>query len=437
MSAIPGTAAESTHEASARRWLAAVLVVLAAALATRIHDLSAYPPLHDFDGPGHSVNVLALERGELPDPTSWGGFHPPLYYAIGAAVWRALPESVPVHVGLRAISMLAGIALAIVLWRALRRFAAEPDAAIAATLAFCSPVFTISGAMLGNEMLGACLVTVAVARLTAIPAGSPVLRHALVTGLWLGAALLTKSSALVAVGVAGLAYLIAARAEPRRALAAAGLAGALPLATATPHYARLLHASGGSLMSVVSGAAMAAQVQDEMRAQPPGERHVSDYVSLPLATFFAPHHAAPGLVRSVPGLLYASAFADGHGEFLPGEVPHVLAAESLLALGGIVPTLLAAAGLVRVLRAPHRFARALGPLLLGALMVAALVRYTWVLPAYSAVKASYLLPAALPAALLVACGLSGLSPRWRGPARGFCLALGLMASAVLWQGWWA
>jgi hypothetical protein len=255
--------------------------------------------------------------------------------------------------------------------------------------------------------------------------------------VWLAAALLTKSSALVAVGVAGLAYVVAARAAPRRALAAAALVVALPLVAASPHYARLLRASGGSLMSVVSGAAMAAQVQEEMRSQPPGERHVGDYFSLPLATFLAPHHSAPGLVRSVPGLLYASVWADGHGEFLPANVPGVLAAAALVTLGGIVPTLLAAAGLLHVLRNPRGVARAFGPLLLGALLLAALVRYTWVLPTYSAVKASYLLPAALPSSLLLAWGLADRSPRVRALARSFCLALSLVASGVLWQGWWA
>ena len=430
------SAAREPGEPHARRWLGAVLLVLAVGLATHLHNLAAFPPLHDFDGPGHGVNVLAVERGEFPDPRSWGGFHPPLYYALGAAVWRALPERVPVHVGLRAISMLAGIALALVLWQTLKRFASEVDAAVAVTLVFCSPVFTIASSMLGNEMFGACLVTVALARLTTIPLPASMVRHAMVTGLWLAAALLTKSSALAAVGVAALTYVFAGRTLPRRALMAAALVGAIPLLAAAPHYARLLDASGGSVMSVVSGAAMAEQVQEEMRSQPPGERHVSDYVSLPLRAFLAPHHSAPGLERSVPGLLYASTWADGHGEFLPASVPGLLAAASMLAVGGIVPTLLAAAGLLRLLHQPRRFGAAAGPLLFGALLLAALVRYTWVLPAYSAVKASYLLPATLPAALLLVWGLEGLGPRARAAARGFCLALALAASCVLWQGWW-
>ncbi len=419
------------------RWIVVSLVVAGAGLATRIHDVYAYAPLHDFDGPGHGVNVLALERGELPDPRSWGGFHPALYYAVGAAVWRILPERIPVHVGLRAISLLAGVVLAIVLWRTLRRLVAEVDAAVAATLLFCSPVFTIASSMLGNEMLGACLVTVALARLTAIPQRGPLLRHALATAVWLAAGLWTKSTALVALAAAALGYGSAARERPRQALAAAVLVVAVPLAAASLHYARLMRASGGSVLSVVSGAAMAPQVQEEMRAQPPGERRVGDYFHLPIASFLAPHFSAPGLARSVPGLLHATAWADGHGEFLPADVPGVLAAASALSLGGIVPTLLGAFGLVRVLRRPDRYRAAAAPLLFGVLLVAALVRYTWVLPFYSAVKASYLLPAALPAGLLLASGLEGLSPGARAAARAFCLVLALLSSCVLWQGWWA
>lgn len=421
---------------ASRRWLAASLAVAAAGLATRIHDIYAFAPLHDFDGPGHGVNVLALERGELPDPQGWGGFHPPLYYAIGAAVWRILPERVPVHVGLRAISVVAGVVLAIVLWRALRRFVADADAAVTAALVFCSPVFTIASSMLGNEMLGASFVTIALMRLTAIPPQGPLAGHAAATGVWLALGLWTKSSALAAVAAAALGYALAGRGRRSQAFAAAALVVVLPLAAASAHYVRLMRASGGSLLSVVSGAAMAPQVQEEMRAQPPGERHVGDYVRLPLSAFLAPHFSAPGLARSVPGLLHASAWADGHGEFLPADVPGVLSAASVLSCLGIVPALVALFGLVRLLRRPERYRAATAPLVFGALLVAALVRYTWVLPFYSAVKASYLLPAALPAALLLAVGIGGLSPGRRDALRGFCLVLALLASGVLWQGWW-
>jgi hypothetical protein len=419
------------------RWRWAVFFVLAVAIVTRIHNLTAYPPLHEFDGPGHGVNVLALERGELPDVRSWGGFHPPLYYALGAAVWRVMPERVPVHVGLRAISLLAGIVLAVVIWRTLRRLVSPVDAAIVATLVFCSPVFSMASGMLGNEMLCACLLTLALARLCFLPGTDSVVRHATVTALWLAAALLTKSTALGAVGAAAIAYLLAARAAPRRALKAATLVVVIPLLAAAPHYARLLRASGGSPMSVVSGAAMAPAVEAEMRAQPPGTRHWADYVSLPAATFLAPHWSAPGLVHSVPGLVYASLWADAHGQFLPAADARVMTAAALLSMAGLAPTLLLLAGALRVLREPRRLAGFAGPFVFAALLLLAFGRYTWVLPSYSAVKASYLLAASLPAALLLAFGLEALGPRSLATARGYCLALSCFATLVMWQGWWA
>jgi hypothetical protein len=420
-----------------RLWLAATLLVLCVAAVCRVHDLSAYPALREFDGPGHAANVVALERGQLPDPAGWGGFHPPLYPALGALVWRVLPESVPVHVGLRAISALAGAALAWIVARTLRRFVSDVDAMVVATLVFCAPVFAIASGMLGNEMLGACLVTIALERLASMPPPATAPRHAFWTGAWLGAALLTKSSALGAVGVAALTYAVSARAVPRRAIAAATLALTVPLTLASPHYVRLLRTGDAPLLSLVSGGGLSAHVRAEMSSQPPGERHAADYVSLPITAVLAPHHAAPGLDRSIPGLLYATTWGDGQGQFLPASQPEVLTAAAAVAAGGLVPTFLGLLGAGRVLRAPHRFRAAAGPLLFGALLFLAWLRYTWVLPAYSAVKASYLLPATLPAALLLAFGIDARSPRVRDAARAFCLLLALASSLLLWQGWWA
>src|SRR5204863_3511682 len=80
------------------------------AVAARFHDVAAYPALHDWDASGHAVNVVDLLELHLPDPRSWCGSHPPLYYAIGAALWRILPTSVPVHVTLRLLSVAAWVA---------------------------------------------------------------------------------------------------------------------------------------------------------------------------------------------------------------------------------------------------------------------------------------------------------------------------------------
>ena len=110
---------------------------------------------------------------------------------------------------------------------------------------------------------------------------------------------------------------------------------------------------------------------------------------------------------------------------------------ALTSIGGIVPALLAILGLVRVSTHWRRFAAASGPLIFLALLVASLLRYTWMIPSFSAVKASYLLSTMFPATLLLAIGIDGLAPGWRALARGCVLALSAAMTLVFWYGWWA
>src|SRR5262249_28726198 len=83
---------------------AAVAVIVA-----RVHDVVAFPAIHDFDAAGHAVNVLDILEGHLSHPRSWCGTHPPLYYALGALAWAIVPEGVPVHVTLRLLSVAAWV----------------------------------------------------------------------------------------------------------------------------------------------------------------------------------------------------------------------------------------------------------------------------------------------------------------------------------------
>jgi hypothetical protein len=136
----------------------------------------------------------------------------------------------------------------------------------------------------------------------------------------------------------------------------------------------------------------------------------------------------------VPGLLYASTWADAHERFLPAWNPRVLAAESLLAMAGLLPTGIALLGVIGVLRRPRAHAWLVASLALAGALLVALLRYSWILPAYSSVKASYLLSAGLPAAALLAVGLGGRSAAWRGVLRGALLAFALLAIGVTWIG---
>lgn len=435
MSAPAGDSVRHALRDPTRRWLAvAALLALAGGIA-RVHDAFAYPALRDFDGAGHALDTYALYRGELPDPRSWSGFHPPLAYAAGAAAWHLLPAALPVHVQLRLLSALWGALAVLVAWRTLRRAVPEPDAALVAALAWCAPVTAVATSMMGNETLCALGVTCTLAWLVRGAAPERRLRHAAVAGLLAGGAVLAKATGLLAAAAAALHELVALRARPARALAAASLCAGLALALATPHFARLA-AAGGSPLAVVSGGGTSPDARAAMERQPPGVRELRDYVAFPPAALLAPLYLDADLARSVPGLLYASTWADAHAQFLvPGRGGPVLRAEAGLAVAGLVPTALAVLGLALALR--RRDPAWTGPLALLALLVAAFARYVWVFPQYAAVKASYFLPALLPVAYALALGLT----HWRGGVRTalriYLAGLAAVSTAVFWYGWWA
>jgi hypothetical protein len=410
------------------------------AAAARVHNAFAVPPLQDFDGAGHGLNAFALLEGRLPEPTSWSGFHPPLAYAAGAALWRVLPESVPVHAGLRLLSAAAGFGALVLTWRALRRFVGPADAAVVAALIAAAPVFAVATSMLGNETLCALLSTAALARLLATPApGHPRgTRHLLVTMALAAGAALAKSSGLLAVAVVGLAAASRQRAAPPARATRALVLVALPALVLLVPFHGVLVARSGSWLAPITGAALSPDARAAMAAQPPGERRLADYFFVPPATLLAPFRDATGLDRSVPGLLYATTWADGHAGLLAPPLPRVVAAGALLAIGGLLPTALALRGAWVAWRRRHALAAAGAGWLFafaGALLAAWLAQ-TWLVPRHSAVKASYLLPGLLPFALLLALGLDAARPRARVLLRGALLLYAACAAALTWWGWW-
>ena len=431
------TLAGAAAPARERAWLVAAALVAAAAMVARLHNAFAYPPLRDYDAAGHALNVFALYQGRLPDPHSWSGFHPPLYYALGALLWHALPEAIPVHAALRLLSAIAGFGAIAIAWRALRRIVSPADAAVVAVLVACAPVVAIATSMLGNETSCALFTTAALARTMRIPDDPRAARcHGFMTALLAALAALSKSTGLLALGVVGLAYAWPLRRAGvsfaiRTMLAMSGVA----LLLLAPHYGRLAIETR-SLLGVIRGGQLADEAGNEMSVQPPGERHLADYVSFPVAALVAPFQNAPGMLHSVPGPLYASTWADGQGEFLPTQVRVVSDAAALAALLGLVPTLLAITGLVRILRRRELRAVAAAPLIFGALLFVAFLAQTWAVPRYTAVKASYLLSALLPAALALAVGMSATGPRLRTLWRSALLGVSAYATFLTWYGWW-
>jgi hypothetical protein len=420
----------------ATSWEIAAAAAVTAAVVARIHNAFAYPPLLDFDGPGHALSVFALFEGRLPSPRSWSGFHPPLYHALGAALWRVAPEAIPVHALLRLLSAAAGFGAHAITWRTLRRFVPPADAAVTAALIAGAPSFALATSMIGNETTCALFATAALARLCAVPADpARAARHATGTALLAALAGLAKSTGLGVVAVTALAYASRLRRDPTRAARTLLVTLGLALLLLAPHYGRLV-LDRGSLVAVISGGALADEQGNEMEAQPPGERRLSDYLVVPPAALLAPAKEAPGMVRSVPGLLYASTWADGHGQFLPAQERPVLAAAAASALLGLLPTALFARGLVRVVRQRRAFAPAGPAFAFGALLLAAFLVQTWVVPRYSAVKASYLLPALLPAAIALAVGLSASAGTVRAILRAALLGIAAGMTALTWYGWW-
>jgi hypothetical protein len=413
-------------------WQLAAFAALATALAGRGLAAAGCPPLYDFDAAGHALAAFALFEGRLPDPREWGGFHPPVAYAAAAALWHALPPWIPVHVQMRGLSIVSG---ALALWcvhRQLRRLVPAADAAVATATLASSSGFAVSAGMMGNELPCALLATLALARLVDLKPQAGVL-HAAATGALAGLAALAKTTGLGVVPVAALAYVLALRATPRRALACAAVLAVVAASCIAPHAVRLARLSGSSL-ALVSGAAASAETRALMATQPPGERRLLHYVAIPAATFVHPDADEPSLLDSVTGLLHAQLWADPFGYLWLREGSGALALRRTLALGGLLPTALAIAGAWRIVRRRELRARCAMPLAFGVLLLASLLAYAWLLPVFSAVKASYLLPALLPAGLALSVGLAACAGWTRIAARAGLLALAGLAAVASWPG---
>jgi hypothetical protein len=290
--------------------------------------------------------------------------------------------------------------------------------------------------MMGNETACAFFGTSALARTLAIPDDTrAAARHGIATALLATAAALSKSTGLGVLGVVALVYGSRLRGARDTWARAAMTFVVLPLVLLAPHYGHLLAVTGRPL-SIISGGVPSDLVGGEMAAQPPGERHLAHYVSLPIAALTGPFREAPGMVESVPGMLYASTWADAHGHFLLVTSPVVIAAAAVAAQLGLLPTGLALAGIVRIARTPVLRARCAAPLLYGALLFAAFLVQTWVVPRYSAVKASYLLSALLLPALGLGVAITARGRVVRDALRGVLLAIAAYTTFLTWWGWW-
>jgi hypothetical protein len=384
----------------------AVWIAVPTALAIRLHNALNYPADWGFDASFNWRYIYRLSRDvELPSPAAgWSTGDPPLYFAIGAAVFRGLEALGARDLAVYAIPFLsfaAGLAVATLAFALVRH--AAPDAPgrawLAAGLVLFLPAHVQMSVMVNEEMLAALFTSLAVFALArerlagAEPAGPGALPRAAAAGAAAGAALLTKLSGAVAVATAAASCAAEGLRPGTRRAAAARVAVVLAAALAVGGWyylrSRILY---GFFQP------FGLPAHEGMFAMPPGERGLLDYLRVPAATFLDPRMLEPSLLRSVWGGTYVTTWFDGHRFFLPDGNAAVRRLGTATLLLAVLPTAAFAIGLGRGARRALRGPRAadLPLVLLTALALAGYAAYTWRNPWFVVVKGTSLLGLSLP-----------------------------------------
>jgi 4-amino-4-deoxy-L-arabinose transferase-like glycosyltransferase len=337
---------------------------------------------------------------------------------------------------LSALAMLATGTLAFGVTRGLGH--APAVAALAAALVCLVPCARLAATMVGNEALAAALAGWAAAAGVRLHADPRSLRRAAGAGLAVGLALATKFTGVFAAPVLLVPYL--RRDLDRRTLRAAAVALLVAAAAGGLPYLRNV-ALTGSPIPMTRDRDPVAKVEKQLTIR---ERRAADYLWFDPAVFRLPlvyqiaddtsrRDGLNPVMTNVWGLAYASAWYDAHEVRVvaPERRTGARVGQVLLALG-LLPTALMLAGgalclrdwLVRGSAAPAAPVTAMA--LVG---IAAFVAFTARAPTTAAVKASYLLPVTVPAAVFFARGVEALGSRarWIGLAGS---GLAMAAAAV-------
>jgi tetratricopeptide (TPR) repeat protein len=425
-------------------WLAAWCAAVGLAAGVRLWDALTGPLLWGYDAWGHVAYALFLDlyRAVPWADQGWSYFHPPLHYAVGWALAQlgsgeALARGLALWNGAASLAT-AGVAARLVAW-------ASPERPALALTGFCAvaylPVHFVLSPMPGNELTETLLASAALATFVANERrAAPTRVAAALVGVLAGLALLTKFSGLLAVLVpcAALALRAGLRgawaAPPREAAVRAAILSGVALLLASPYYARNVRAFG-TPFQLSREFPLVAMVE---REQPPGRRSVLDYLRVPPAMFGDPNPLAPHLLGSVWGSAYLNVWADTYRE---SDTARALESESeqprsttAMALLGLLPTALAAGGAAlgaRDVRRGRRRGVYLPLAVQAAATLTAFVAFTWRVPLWSALKASYLLGLSLPFAVALARGVeAALSLRPRAIGALLCAALIGVAGAA-------
>jgi tetratricopeptide (TPR) repeat protein len=395
-------------------------VAIAAAVGVRLWNALAGPLMWGYDAWGHVAYALFLDlyRGLPWADQGWSYFHPPLHYALGWGLAQFGRGEFLMR-GLAVLGGAASLATAFLAGWLVRQVSPErPALALVgfAAVAFL-PVHLFVGGMPGNEMT---LTLLCAASLCVFIANdrrpAPTWQGDAAAGALAGLALLTKFSGLLPLlTVCATLALRAGRARDGargvgRALARGALLTGVALLIAAPYYARNVR-HFGTPFELSRGYPLVAEVERDQR---PGARGWLDYVRLPFGLLVDADPRAPHMLHSVWGTAYADAWAD---VFRESDVERALASHAsarAMVVAGLLPSALAAAGAVLALRDSRRGRRRAVYATLWVHAVVTLLAFalfSWRVPIWSALKASYLLGLSLPFGVFLARGVEAVAER--------------------------
>jgi hypothetical protein len=396
------------------------VILLGTVLALRAvlfwHDASHLPRTAGFDVHGHEDYVrYVLENLSVPGhDQGWEMHQGPLYYTI-STLWlgfcglsTGLDEAV---LPLRAVNGVLGLIECWLVWCCLRQLVPDnlPAQAVGLAVGAFLPPHLLLSNYVTNELLCAVLITAAfVLCLRGLRQPEPTLGLHLALGILLGAALLAKSSALLAVPLfpAAIALGLVLRSNWAPPAWARSL-GCLLLGCVLVcgwQWSRLVAFGSSAALGIASGPT--GWWQD------PGYRSVAYYASFGRAL---EQPLFSGFYSFADGL-YSTLWGDGlisGASRLAGRVPWRYDWMNLAYLLALWISLLLLIGLVAALKRVFchtslEWALAVG--LLGAFALGILYMSLRI-PAYSEVKAFFGLPALAPFSAVAALGWSCLQER--------------------------
>lgn len=436
------------------------VLMFAIGAAVRINNALVFSPLRGYDGYAHFSYIWYMaENWRVPLPTSaWEFFQPPLYYAYMAAVWDALAGTdaiLRLQVGTLVLALL-GLVHAWASMLLVRRVLPGNRLAelLAAGLGLFLPVHLYSAGFIGNEYLSAVCCTFSVLALMRVLDRPTVLR-ALVLGLALGIAMMSKFTGFVVV--AGAFFTLGVRTVLRRewmqGLRTMTVAGVVMLLCCGWFYGRnvMLYGTPFKMSRETFVLARYENIQTK------GRRNIWEYILFDPMLLRRPQwprgvplvQEVPALLpynpaaESVPSGLYANTWFDGYGGWVLPAVIYdntVRRCGQFLMTFGLVPSVLVLAGFFLAIGRVWRKGwddTLVAMLACTGAMAAVVIQGTSSVATHAAVKATYLLPISTVFGLWFALGVDWVQrrrPRWLKPVVASCVLLAAVSCTVFLQG---